>query len=226
MIKGVWHIMSRKQNRVLPIAVALILALVLGGIALAGTLASKIKSETGDVEIPNPIVTMKLSSGGTVEIELYPAKAPNTVANFVELIQSGFYDGLNFHRVSTGFVIQGGDPLGNGTGGPGHGIKGEFASNGFDKNDLKHTRGVISMARSSHPDSAGSQFFIMHADSSFLDGEYAAFGQVISGMEYVDIIANTPPDAHERPLSMADCVIESMTVDTKGMQYETVKIVD
>ncbi len=137
-----------------------------------------------------PIVTIEMMSGGVIKAELYPSVAPITVENFVSLIEKGFYDGLTFHRNIPGFVIQGGCPLGNGTGGPGYQIKGEFTSNGFE-NNLKHTRGVLSMARAMAPDSAGSQFFIMHADAPHLDGDYAAFGMVIEGMEVVDQIANS-----------------------------------
>lgn len=148
----------------------------------------------------NPIVTIIMESGDEITIELYPEIAPDTVANFVTLTESGFYDGLIFHRVIPGFMIQGGDPTGTGMGGPGHSIKGEFASNGV-KNDLKHARGVLSMARSQDMNSAGSQFFIMHADAPHLDGGYAAFGKVISGIESVDRIANTKTGANDRPLS-------------------------
>ena len=134
----------------------------------------------------NPIVTFEMENGGKIVAELYPEIAPNTVANFVTLVQQGFYDGLIFHRVSPGFMIQGGDPQGTGMGGPGYSIKGEFARNGFKQNNLKHTRGVLSMARSMMPNSAGSQFFIMHANAPHLDGDYAAFGKVTEGLENVD----------------------------------------
>lgn len=137
----------------------------------------------------NPIITITMDSGNEIRLELYPEIAPITVANFVKLATDGFYDGLTFHRIIPGFMIQGGDPDGNGTGGPGYQIKGEFSSNGI-KNDLKHKRGVISMARAMDPDSAGSQFFIMHDDADYLDGQYAAFGKVIDGMEEVDRIAS------------------------------------
>ena len=146
----------------------------------------------------NPIVTIKMKKGGVIKAELYPEKAPNTVNNFIYLIKKGFYDDLTFHRVIKGFMIQGGDPNGNGTGGPRYTIKGEFTANGF-KNDLKHTRGVLSMARSRNPNSAGSQFFIMHADSPHLDGQYAAFGKVIEGMDVVDEIASGYVDYEDRP---------------------------
>ena len=146
----------------------------------------------------HPIVTIEMESGAVMTGELYPELAPNTVNNFIELANSGFYDGLIFHRVIPGFMIQGGDPTGTGMGGPGHTIKGEFAANGV-KNDLRHTRGVLSMARSMMPNSAGSQFFIMHQDAPHLDGQYAAFGKVIEGIEVVDEIAATPTDRSDRP---------------------------
>ena len=146
----------------------------------------------------NPIVTLEMENSGVIRAELYPDVAPITVKNFVDLAEKGFYDGLIFHRVIPGFMIQGGDPTGTGMGGPGHTIKGEFAANGV-KNDLKHTRGVLSMARSMMPNSAGSQFFIMHQDAPHLDGQYAAFGKVIEGIEVVDQIAATPTDRSDRP---------------------------
>jgi len=146
----------------------------------------------------NPIVTITMDDGKDIKIELYPDIAPITVENFVKLVKDGFYDGLTFHRIIPGFMIQGGDPEGTGMGGPGWSIKGEFSSNGV-KNDLKHTRGVISMARSMNPNSAGSQFFIMHKDSPHLDGDYAAFGKVTEGMEEVDRIASIPTDWNDAP---------------------------
>ncbi len=153
-----------------------------------------------------------LEDGKTIEGELYPDKAPKTVENFKKLANEGFYDGLIFHRVIPGFMIQGGDPKGNGTGGPGYSIPGEFRSNGFKDNDIKHERGVLSMARSMMPNSAGSQFFIMHADAPHLDGDYAAFGKVTSGMENVDKIANTPTNRYNyKPLQ--DQVIKSIRVE-------------
>lgn len=157
----------------------------------------------------NPIVTIKMKNGGEIKAELYPDIAPITVENFVKLIKEGFYDGLIFHRVIPDFVIQGGCPNGNGMGGPGYHIKGEFASNGVP-NDLKHTRGVLSMARAMDPNSAGSQFFIMHADVPYLDGEYAAFGKVISGMEEVDRIASVRT-RNDRPVE--DQIMEKVTVE-------------
>lgn len=169
----------------------------------------------------NPIVTMKTSKG-VVTIELYPDVAPNTVNNFIALVEKGFYNGTSFHRVIPDFMIQGGDPRGNGTGGPGYSIRGEFTSNHF-QNNLKHTRGVISMARAMNPNSAGSQFFIMVKDSPYLDGEYASFGQVTSGMEEVDRIVNVPRDYDDKPMEAES--IKSMTVETFGETYQKPKTV-
>lgn len=164
----------------------------------------------------NPIVKINMESGEIIKVELYPEVAPNTVNNFISLINKNFYDGTIFHRVIEGFMIQGGDPDGTGMGGPGYGIKGEFSGNGFD-NDLKHSRGVISMARSQNPDSAGSQFFIMHADSPHLDGQYAAFGKVIEGMEEVDRIASVKKNFRDKPKK--DEVMEKVSVETFGEDY-------
>lgn len=164
----------------------------------------------------NPIVTFELNNGDIIKAELYPDIAPNTVANFVSLVNKGFYDGLIFHRVIKGFMIQGGCPEGTGMGDPGYSIKGEFARNGF-VNELKHTEGVLSMARAYHPDSAGSQFFIMHKDSPHLDGEYAAFGKVIEGMENVNKIAESATDYMDKPLE--DVIMKKVTVDTQGVEY-------
>jgi peptidyl-prolyl cis-trans isomerase B (cyclophilin B) len=164
----------------------------------------------------NPIVTIEMEDGGIIRAELYPDIAPNTVRNFISLIKKGFYDGVIFHRVIPGFMIQGGDPNGTGMGGPGYSIRGEFTSNGF-KNDLKHTAGVLSMARAMNPDSAGSQFFIMHADAPHLDGQYAAFGKVTDGMDVVNRIAATATDFRDKP--MKEQRIRSMTVDTAGVEY-------
>ncbi len=158
----------------------------------------------------NPIATLTMNDGGVIKIELYPDIAPITVDNFVKLCNEGFYDGLIFHRVIKGFMIQGGDPEGTGMGGPGYSIKGEFEQNGV-KNDLKHTEGVISMARSADPDSAGSQFFIMHKTSPHLDGAYAAFGKTIEGMDVVNKIAETRTDWGDRPLE--DQVIKSIRIE-------------
>lgn len=164
----------------------------------------------------NPIVTITMENGDVMKAELYPDIAPISVNNFISLISKGYYDGLIFHRVIRGFMIQGGCPQGTGMGGPGYSIKGEFAQNGF-QNDLKHTEGVLSMARSMMPNSAGSQFFIMHKTSPHLDGAYAAFGKITEGMDIVNKIAETPTDYSDRPLE--DQRIKSMTVDTFGVDY-------
>ena len=164
----------------------------------------------------NPIVTFTMENGDVIKAELYPDIAPVSVNNFISLINRNFYDGLIFHRVIKGFMIQGGDPEGTGMGGPDYSIRGEFAQNGFP-NDLKHTEGVLSMARSMHPDSAGSQFFIMHKTSPHLDGAYAAFGKVIEGLENVNKIAETATDYNDRPLE--DQRIKTVTVDTFGLEY-------
>lgn len=165
----------------------------------------------------NPIVTITMDNGDVMKAELYPEIAPNTVNNFISLVKKGFYDGLIFHRVINGFMIQGGCPDGTGMGGPGYSIKGEFAQNGF-ANDLKHTEGVLSMARSMMPDSAGSQFFIMHKNAPHLDGAYAAFGKVIEGQDIVNKIATTQTDYSDRPLKKQ--VMKKVTVDTFGVDYE------
>lgn len=167
---------------------------------------------------PNPVVTLEIEDKGEIKIELYPKIAPNTVNSFIHLVEEGFYDGLTFHRIIPGFVIQGGDPEGNGTGGPGYHIKGEFANNGFEGNDLKHTEGVLSMARSNHPDSAGSQFFIMLGDSPHLDGGYAAFGKVIEGMDVVAEIASVKTGSNDSPEEPQ--VIERATVELFEVEYE------
>ncbi len=164
----------------------------------------------------NPIVTIEMEGGGKMVAELYPDVAPNTVNNFISLIQKGFYNGTIFHRVIPGFMIQGGDPLGSGTGGPGYEIPGEFTSNGF-KNDLKHSRGVLSMARTMDPDSAGSQFFIMVDAAPHLDGQYAAFGKVLEGMDVADAIVSVPTDFNDKP--KAPQRMKSVTVDTFGVDY-------
>jgi peptidyl-prolyl cis-trans isomerase B (cyclophilin B) len=166
--------------------------------------------------IKNPLVTIEMQNGDKIEMELYPEIAPNTVNNFIELVNKNYYDGLIFHRVIPGFMIQGGCPSGSGTGNPGYSIKGEFSSNGF-KNDLKHTRGVLSMARSAKPDSAGSQFFIMVDEAPHLDGDYCAFGRVTSGIEAVDKIVNTPADNNDKPLRAQR--MKKVTVDTFGVEY-------
>ena len=164
----------------------------------------------------NPVVTIEMENGGVMKVELYPETAPNTVANFISLVEKGFYNGTIFHRVIPGFMIQGGDPEGTGLGGPGYRIKGEFTANRF-QNDLKHTKGVISMARSGHPDSAGSQFFIMVDDAPHLDGQYASFGKVIEGIEVADQIVSVATNYSDRPLE--EQRMRSVTVETFGETY-------
>ena len=164
----------------------------------------------------NPIVTFTMENGDVMKAELYPDVAPNTVNNFISLVKKGFYDGLIFHRVIAGFMIQGGDPEGSGMGGPGYSIKGEFNYNGVE-NNLKHSRGVLSMARAQHPDSAGSQFFIMHADAPHLDGQYAAFGKLVEGEDVLDSIASIDTDCSDRPRTPQ--VMKTVTVDTFGVDY-------
>lgn len=170
----------------------------------------------------NPIVTISMEDGGVIKAELYPEVAPNTVKNFISLINKGFYDGIIFHRVIPGFMIQGGCPQGTGMGGPGYSIKGEFSRNGF-KNDLKHIRGVLSMARTMIPDSAGSQFFIMVEDAPHLDGQYAAFGKVIEGIEVADKIVASKRDYNDRPYE--DQKMVKVTVETFGENYEEPEII-
>ena len=165
----------------------------------------------------NPVVTFTMENGDVKKAELYPDVAPNTVNNFVSLVKKGFYDGLIFHRIIAGFMIQGGDPDGTGMGGPGYSIKGEFNYNGFD-NSLKHSRGVLSMARAQHPDSAGSQFFIMHANAPHLDGQYAAFGKLIEGEDVLDKIASVDTDYSDRPRKPQ--VMKTVTVETFGVDYD------
>ena len=167
------------------------------------------------------IVRIEMEDGGVMRAELYPETAPITVANFEKLVKDGFYDGVIFHRVIPGFMIQGGDPTGTGMGGPGWNIKGEFAANGVP-NNLKHTAGVLSMARSSDMDSAGSQFFIMHADGDFLDGQYAAFGMVLGGLDEVDVIASVPTDSSDKPRT--NQVIRTVWVETNGREYTFTKL--
>ena len=165
----------------------------------------------------NPVVTFTMENGDVMKAELYPDVAPNTVNNFVSLVKKGFYDGLIFHRIIAGFMIQGGDPDGTGMGGPGYSIKGEFNYNGFN-NSLKHSRGVLSMARAQHPDSAGSQFFIMHANAPHLDGQYAAFGKLIEGEDVLDKIASVDTDYSDRPRKPQ--VMKTVTVETFGVDYD------
>ena len=173
------------------------------------------KEET-EVDKTHPIATITMQDGGVIELELYPETAPESVKNFISLANGGFYDGLIFHRVINGFMIQGGDPEGRGTGGPGYSIKGEFAANGVN-NNISHVRGVLSMARARSYDSAGSQFFIMHQDGTYLDGQYAAFGRVISGMDVVDKIAMTTTDSNDKPYK--DQIMETVRVETWGVEY-------
>lgn len=216
------------QARIMPFIV-LTLAIALIGAVGSTVFMNTAVDYTVTVTVPvieavktNPVATIKMKGINTpIIVELYPQYAPNTVANFIELANSGFYDGLTFHRVIPGFMIQGGCPIGNGTGNPGYSIKGEFAQNGIT-NDLSHTRGVISMARAQALDSAGSQFFIMHADADYLDGSYAAFGEVISGMVTVDLIASVQTNYMDKPLN--DQIIEEIRVDTKGAEYKVNKI--
>ena len=182
----------------------------------------------GKKEYDNPIVTMNIKDYGTIKIELYPKYAPNTVANFVNLVEEGFYNGNTFHRLVPGFVLQGGDPDGNGTGGPGYSIKGEFRENGYTKNTLKHKAGIISMARSASPDSAGSQFFIVLADSQMisasLDNKYAAFGKVIQGMDVIKNIEDSAEVEDSQTGKLKENItIESATVDTFGKEYKVTK---
>lgn len=175
------------------------------------------KQKEDDKVSQNPIVTIEMENGGIIKAELYPEIAPNTVRNFISLVNKGFYDGVIFHRVIPGFMIQGGDPDGVGTGGPGYSIKGEFTSNGFE-NSLKHSRGVLSMARSMANDSAGSQFFVMVADAPHLDEQYAAFGKVIEGMDVADEIVNTDRNANDKPLE--EQKMKKVTVETFGETYD------
>ena len=199
-----------------------LIGLVIVALAAVGAFIYSRSGQPDYSKVPNPTVTITMETGEEIHLELYPAIAPNTVANFVQLVQDGFYDGLIFHRVIPGFMIQGGDPNGNGTGGPGFTIKGEFAQNGFP-NSLSHRRGVLSMARSADPNSAGSQFFIIQADSPHLDGNYAAFGAVTDAesLTVVDTIAATVRDSNDKPLS--EWRIRSITVDTHGYEYKAIR---
>ena len=218
----------KKIKKIMISALAIVMS-----VTMVGCGNSNVKTEnnnssdnsTTQVERPEnlPIATIKVKDFGTIEAELYPDKAPNTVNNFIELANSGFYDGLTFHRVVEGFMNQGGDPKGDGTGGPGYSIKGEFSGNGYKTNDLKHTTGVLSMARAQNPDSAGSQFFIMAADAPSLDGQYAAFGKVINGLDVVEAINKAEVEKNkatgEKSTPVNTIVIEEIRVDTKGVEY-------
>lgn len=189
--------------------------------------ASKTEETEQKEDSMNPIATITMQDGGVMKVELYPDIAPNTVKNFISLANSGFYDGTVFHRIMSGFMIQGGDPDGNGTGDPGYSIKGEFTANGFE-NDLSHSRGVISMARSQHPDSAGSQFFIMHADYTGLDNQYASFGKLIEGFVTLDRLAASEVTYNmwgELSVPVNEVVIESIRVDTFGVEYGEPEII-
>ncbi len=202
----------------------LLTAVLLMSMTLGLTSCNQGEEAQGDVDysmVEKPIVTMVIKDYGTIKMKLYPDKAPQTVFNFISLIKNGFYDGLTFHRIISGFMVQGGDPDGNGTGGPGYCIQGEFSANGYDGNILVHTRGVVSMARSTPYDSAGSQFFIVHEEASHLDGNYAAFGKVIEGMDVVDAMAQVPVKDNNGTLADASTapVIESITVETFGVEY-------
>ena len=208
--------MVSMKKRAVFVAALLLLPLVLAGCGKTATQEEPMSEQ-------NPVATITMQNGGVIKVELYPDVAPNTVKNFIHLANSGFYDGVIFHRVIEGFMIQGGDPDGAGTGGPGYRIRGEFSNNRHE-NDLSHQRGVISMARQGNPyvpasayNTAGSQFFIMHADNDFLDGDYAAFGKVVEGMYIVDAIASCATDASDRPLE--EQAMESVRVETFGVDY-------
>ena len=195
-----------------------IIVLLLAALLLmtAGCTAQEETKEETIVDKTYPVATITMKDGGVIRLELYPEIAPESVKNFIALANSGFYDGLIFHRVISGFMIQGGDPDGRGTGGPGYSIKGEFSANGVE-NDISHVRGVLSMARATPYDSGGSQFFIVHKDSTFLDGQYAAFGRVISGMDVVDRIAGVTVDSKSKPYK--NQVMETVRVETWGVDY-------
>lgn len=196
----------------------LLTVLTLSALTIFSGCSNKGMDEGSSVETGNlPVATIKVKGFGTIEAELYPDKAPNTVNNFIELANDGFYDGLTFHRVIEGFMNQGGCPLGNGTGDPGYSIKGEFRGNGYENNDLKHKKGVLSMARAQNPDSAGSQFFIMAEDYPSLDDQYAAFGMVTSGIDVVEAINKVQTGRNDMPVEPV--VIEEVRVNTNGVKY-------
>lgn len=192
-------------------------SLLAGAMALVGCSQGEMNDEVRTPPKELPVATIIIKDYGTIEAELYPHIAPNTVNNFISLANSGFYDGLAFHRVIKDFMIQGGDPNGDGTGGPGYSIKGEFTKNKF-KNDLKHTEGILSMARSQNKNSGGSQFFIMTKESSHLDGQYASFGKVTTGLDIVHKIENSKTGSNDKPVK--NIIIESIKVDTKGVKYD------
>lgn len=199
----------------------LVMSLVIAAVVLAGCQSQKAADNTAPATATDaPTATISVKNFGDIVVALDPTAAPNTVKNFMSLADEGFYNGLTFHRVISGFMIQGGDPNGDGTGDPGYSIKGEFSANGVE-NPIKHVKGVISMARAQDPDSAGSQFFIMHADADYLDGQYAAFGQVISGLDIVDQIAGVSTGLQDRPDE--DVVIEKITIDAKGFDFSNVE---
>ena len=215
--------MKNKCKRYILLALSTMMLFMIAG--CSGNASEKDAEGDKDLVIEEPkalpIATIKVKDYGTITLELYPHKAPNTVNNFIELANSGFYDGLIFHRVIEGFMNQGGDPDGIGTGGPGYSIEGEFESNDFVSNDINHEKGVISMARSQSPDSAGSQFFIMGEDAPHLDGDYAAFGMTIEGMDVVEAINKVETGMNDKPAK--DVVIEEIRVDTKGATYDAPK---
>jgi peptidyl-prolyl cis-trans isomerase B (cyclophilin B) len=206
-----------KTKKIISLIMAITLCLALTACTGSNKSSDSGSSKTVDYSNDtNPVAEIAMSDGSVIKVELYPEAAPNTVNNFIYLANSGFYDGLTFHRIIPGFMIQGGDPKGDGTGGPGYSIAGEFKGNGFE-NNLKHTRGVISMARAQSYDSAGSQFFIMLADATSLDGQYAAFGKVTEGIEVVDKIVGAERDSNDKPLE--SIVMRKVTVDLKGKTY-------
>ena len=208
----------KQRYQLIQILLISVMLTMVGGCGAAGEGKSDERESTKTAQVieENPIVTIRMENNDEIKVELYPNIAPNTVNNFISLVESGFYDGLTFHRVIPGFMIQGGDPEGTGAGGPDYEIKGEFSSNGYE-NDVKHERGVISMARTQAPDSAGSQFFIMTADANSLDGDYAAFGKVIAGMDGVDSIVSVKTNKQDKPLE--DQKIKQVTVETFGTDY-------
>lgn len=215
--------MKKKERLIgLLLAVTLSMGLVFGMTSCTKEAVDGNGENTDYSMVEKPIVTMVIKDYGTIKMKLYPDKAPQTVFNFISLIEDGYYNGLTFHRIMDGFMVQGGDPSGDGSGGPGYCIKGEFSANGHEGNTISHKRGVVSMARKGSPnDSAGSQFFIVHEDSTFLDGQYAAFGKVIEGMDVVDAMVKVPVKDDNGTLADASTapIIESITVETFGVDY-------